>query len=101
MRVVKKTIDTRSYRLVAVKKAAYRVANRCTIELGSPQGEQIPLTLSFRGDPSDAEVEEAVRLFHQELLDEELRAAIREETEPLRALILAQAFSRANLIEEQ
>jgi hypothetical protein len=46
-------------------------------------------------------MEEAVRFFHQELLDEDLRVTIHEETDSIRALILAHTFSRTNLIEDQ
>ena len=92
-------VDMRLYRVVAVKKAAYRVADRCTIALGSPDGHLLPLTFSFRPGTGDAAAEETVRVFHQELLDEELRAVIHEETDALRALILAHTFSRTDLIE--
>jgi His-Xaa-Ser system protein HxsD len=94
------SVDLRLYRVIAIKKAAYRVAGTCTVLLGSPEGDQLPLTFSFRRDTSDSAAEEAIRLFHQELLDEELRATIHEETDSLRALILAHTFSRTNLIED-
>ncbi len=93
------TLDTRLYRLVAVKKAAYRMAERCTIVLGSPNGDDVPITFSFPPNTSENAAEEAIRLFHQELLDEELRATIHEETDALRALILAHTFSRTDLVE--
>jgi His-Xaa-Ser system protein HxsD len=92
-------LDTRLYRIPAVKKAAYRVAERCTIILGSPEGDTLPITFSFLPNTSEHAAEEAVRLFHQELLDEELRAMIHEETDALRALILAHTFSRTDLVE--
>jgi His-Xaa-Ser system protein HxsD len=92
-------VDTRLYQILAVKKAAYRIAEKCTIVLESLDGHLLPLTFSFRAGTSDAAVEEAVRLFYQELLDEELRAVIHEETDALRALILAHTFSRTDLIE--
>ena len=93
------SIDTRVYRVDAVKKAAYRVADKCTIALGIPEHELLPLHVSFHPGTTDEAADEAIRLFHQELLDEDLRATIHEETDALRALILAQAFSRASLIE--
>jgi His-Xaa-Ser system protein HxsD len=93
-------IDMRLYRVIAVKKAAYRVAHTCTVILGTPEGDQLPLKFSFRPGTSDSAAQEAVRLFHQELLDEELRATIHGETDSLRALILAHTFSRTNLIED-
>ena len=69
LRTLETSLDTRLYRIVAVKKAAYRVAERCTITLGSPEGDLLPLTFSFPPSTSEQAVEEAVRLFHQELLD--------------------------------
>ncbi len=98
-RTLEATVDTRVYRVLAVKKAAYRMADRCTIVLGSPEGDLLPITFSFRPNTGEQAAEEAVRLFHQELLDEELRAVIHDETDALRALILAHTFSRTDLVE--
>lgn len=98
MHTLQTHLDTRLYRLLAVQKAAYRVAEKCTVVLGSPDGDRLPLTFSFRPQTSEDAAEEAVRIFHQELLDEELRAVIHEETDSLRALILAHTFSRTDLI---
>jgi len=98
MRTLQTHVDTRIYRVPVVQKAAYRVAEKCTVALGSPEGDQLPLTFSFRPGASEAAAQEAVRLFHQELLDEELRAVIHDETDALRALILAHTFSRTDLI---
>ena len=99
VRTLEVNVDTRLYRVLAVKKAAYRVAEKCTIVLGSPEGHLLPLTFSFRPNTGEQAAKEAFRLFHQELLDEELRAAIHEETDALRALILAHTFSRTDLVE--
>jgi His-Xaa-Ser system protein HxsD len=98
MHTLQTHLDTRLYRLLAVQKAAYRVAEKCTVVLGSPDGDRLSLTFSFRPQTSEDAAEEAVRIFHQELLDEELRAVIHEETDSLRALILAHTFSRTDLI---
>lgn len=92
-------LDSRQYRTIAIQKAAYRLADRCTVALGSPEGELLPLTFTFRAGTGEAAAEEAVRLFHQELLDEGLRAVLHEETQALRALILAHTFSRVDLID--
>lgn len=85
------TIDGRVFRLSAVKKAAYRLGDRCCarIELGpnheirvrlTPKSDRTPLP-SLEGD------------FRNELLDQDLRESIAEQTERVRNLILAQAFS--------
>lgn len=84
------------YRLTAIKKAAYRLADRCTVALKPQVGQTLPITLEVR--PS-ASLEHAVRAFYEELLDQELREQIAEETEPVRALILAHAFSKVDLIK--
>lgn len=93
------SLDMRVYRLLAIKKAAYRVAERCTVVLGSTEFDRLAVTLCFRPGTGEKAVQEAIRRFHQELLDEELRAVIHEETDALRALILAHTFSRTDLVE--
>lgn len=51
---VRTTIDLRTYRLAAVKKAAYRVADRCTAMLGTIEGERLPITFTFRPGTTEA-----------------------------------------------
>jgi His-Xaa-Ser system protein HxsD len=95
------SLDLRCYRLSAVQKAGYRLAERCTVILGEPRGEKLPVQLLFKANTSDAEARESMRLFFQELLDQELREKIGEETAPLRALLMAQAFSNTDLINRE
>jgi His-Xaa-Ser system protein HxsD len=92
-------LDLRSYRLTAIKKAAYRFADRFTTVLGSPEVDRVPLALRFRSGVAEATARECVRQFFQELLDQELREHIAEETNAVRTLILAHAFSNVDLIE--
>jgi His-Xaa-Ser system protein HxsD len=91
-------VDLRTYRLVAVQKTAYRFADRCTAVLGAPDGTSMPVTLILRAGISENSAVEVARLFFQELLDQELREHLGEETRPVRALILAQAFSKTDLV---
>jgi His-Xaa-Ser system protein HxsD len=93
-------VDLRVYRLTAVQKAAYRLAERCTAALGAPDGETLQVALLFRPGTVEREAHETARLFLQELLDQELREKIAEETQPLRAFILAHAFSKTDLIRQ-
>ncbi|MFP2923841.1 His-Xaa-Ser system protein HxsD [Pyxidicoccus sp. 3LG] len=97
---VQTTLDLRIYGLSAVQKAAYRFAERCTAMLGAPDESRLPVSLVFRSGVAEQEALEVVRLFFQELLDQELRERIGEETRAVRALILAQAFSRTDLIRQ-
>lgn len=95
---IRLTLDLRVYRLSAVQKASYRLAERFTAALGTPEGHLLSVSCLFRPETGEAEALESVRCYFQELLDQELREQIGEETRPVRALILAQAFSRTDLI---
>src|SRR4051812_23360960 len=86
-------LDLRVYRLTAVKKAAYRFADRFTAILGSPDHDQIPVSLRFKPNVAEGAAREITRQFFQELLDQELREHIADETNAVRTLILAHAFS--------
>lgn len=106
--VVRACVDLRCYRLAAVKKAAYRVARRCTVVLGAdeeradaPDAALLPLTFHFRAETSETVALAAARAFFDELNDQELREQVAEETAPLRALILASAFSRVELLQRE
>ena len=94
------TVDLRVYRLSAVKKAAYRMADRCTIRLDRCESDRVRLTFDFPPRCGPAEARECTKAFFQELLDQDLREQIGEETEPLRKLILAHAFSRTGIVRE-
>jgi His-Xaa-Ser system protein HxsD len=95
------TVDLRAYRLSAVKKAAYRVASKVTVVLGTRVGEELPITLAFKPGTPEGVAIEAGRAFFQELLDQELRELVAEETAPMRTLILAHAFSKTDLIRRE
>jgi His-Xaa-Ser system protein HxsD len=92
-------VDLRCYHLSAIKKAAYRFADRFTTVLGSAEHDSVGMSLRFKPSISAAAARDAVHQFFQELLDQELRQQIAEETEPLRTLILAHAFSNLDLVE--
>lgn len=47
-------IDVRVYRLTAVKKAAYRMADRCTAMIGALADPLIPVTLRFKPGTSES-----------------------------------------------
>jgi His-Xaa-Ser system protein HxsD len=79
----------------AIQRAAYRFADRFSLEL-LPGGEQHRCLLRPLGEsPLEAEVES----FRVEVLDQTLRGRIRAETEPIRTMILAQAFSRTGVVD--
>ncbi|WP_437819564.1 His-Xaa-Ser system protein HxsD [Sorangium sp. So ce1078] len=91
------TVDLRIYRLAAVQKAAYRMAAKCTVVIGEIHDHSLDVALAFPPTTGEQAAREAARLFFQELLDQELREKLGEETASLRTLILAHAFSRARV----
>lgn len=98
---VRAEIDLRTYRLAAIKKAAYRLAARMTVVLGRSENDLLSVTFTFAPGASRSSADEAVRAFFQELLDQELREHVAEETSAMRMLILAQAFSKTDLIRRE
>ncbi len=98
---VRAEVDLRCYRLSAVQKAAYKLAGKCTVVLGSVDIASLPITFLFPRATNNNEALDVVRLFFQDLLDQELREQIAEETRALRALLLAHAFSKTDLIRRQ
>ena len=98
---VRTGLDLQVYRLAAIKKTAYRLAAQVTVALGEVSDGKVAATLLFKEGTTREKAMEVVRLFFQELVDQELREHIAEETAPLRALILANAFSKADLIRQK
>jgi len=94
-------LDARVYRLSAVKKTAYRVAERCTVAIVSSDDAHHDLELRFKSTTTDETARETLRIFVQELLDQELREQIAEETAPIRTLVMAHAFSKIDLIKRE
>ena len=88
-------ISTQIYSLEAIKKSAYKFADRTSVNISPGKEHEVLLTFNFRGQDQ----EQVIADFYNELLDQDLRESIRKETEPLRRLLLAQAFSRTNLAE--
>lgn len=95
------TIDLRTYRAAAIKKTAYRLADQCTAVLGQTSAEHMAVSLHFKASVSEASARETARRFFQELLDQELREEVADETKAVRTLILAHAFSKADLIKRE
>ena len=97
---IKLHIDVRVHRLTAIKKTAYRLAAECTTVLGELDESRLPVTFLFKDGTTEAKARAVVSRFFQELVDQDLREEIAEETAPLRTLILAHAFSRTGLIRD-
>ena len=92
-------IDLAVYSLDCIKRAAYRFTDRFAIDL-RVEGNEAICTLIFQPSTAAVVIEPLLAAFRKELLDQDLRASISEETQEIRNLILAHAFSRTGLIND-
>jgi His-Xaa-Ser system protein HxsD len=92
---MKLSLDKLAYSLEAVQKAAYRFIDRLTIVITTDEKQVIcdiePINEFQEG------LGVIIDDFKRELLDQELRLKIKNETEQVRNLILAYAFSKTSL----
>ncbi len=101
MRISKEvTFDKSVASFDSLKKAAYRFVDRCSVEF-LPSESSFVCVLRFTPDPSDGFADLMVEDFRKEVLDQDLRASIKAETEGVRNLILAHAFSKTGLIKDE
>lgn len=84
------------YSLDTIKKAAYRLSDRCSFDFVLT-GTEIVCKLIFSEGLAGERIAEIERAFRNEVLDQDLRQSIAEETAPVRNAILAYAFSRTGL----
>lgn len=91
------SFDMAVYRLTAIKKAIYKFAGRCIVNLEVTTEHKACLTIDAAN--STENLQDLVREIHCEVTDQELREVVLEETAPIRNLLLAQAFSATSLFE--
>ncbi len=88
--------DLNVYRLTAVKKAAYRFMGQCNVELQvNDTNAHVRLTNKHSALGTSLDIGS----LQNEVIDQELREIIAAETENVRNLILAQAFSGLSLLD--
>jgi len=94
------TFDSAVFSVDVVKMACYRFLDRFTSDIELRE-DKIVCHLDFNdkltGPSPDAQVEN----FKKEVLDQDLRLKLKAETEPIRNLILAHAFSKTGLIADE
>src|SRR5207237_6863847 len=87
-----------AYGLGPLMRAAHRFTNRVFVEVRPRSASEAEVRLKARGSEDLQQV--AAELMN-EALDQTLRARLAQSTEPIRRLILAQAFSGSNLIHPE
>jgi His-Xaa-Ser system protein HxsD len=91
------SFDATAYSADAIQRAAYRFSDRLSLDLKRVNGD-FACTLLIK-DELQEQAEEIAADFWNEALDQTLRERIRAETEGVRNLILALAFSNTGLTE--
>lgn len=92
---VELSFDAASHSVDAIQRAAYRFSDRLSCELTSGENEHRCVLTAV----GDADLGALGADFRTEILDQVLRERIRRETEPIRTMILAQAFSKTGLVD--
>lgn len=92
-------IDLGIYCLDAVLRACYAFTDRCYLLLmrGEPPRDRLQVFAQAKRPELDVRV--LLGEFANELLDQQLRRAVAEETGAVRELIVAQAFAEGNLLD--
>ncbi len=96
---VETEFSAEAFSLETVKKSAYRMLDRFSADIRA-EGTVISCRLDFRTPVSQEQARKAVMDFRDEVLDQDLRKIVAEETAPMRNAILAYAFSRTGLQRE-
>ena len=101
MSIVKEVgFDKNTTSLDSLKKAAYRFIDHCSVEFVSDDSRFVCL-LHFSSTVSEEAAMLTVEDFRKEVLDQDLRASIKVETEAIRNLILAHAFSKTGISNDE
>ena len=95
------TFDNQVYSLTAVKKAAYKYLDRFSADIRI-EDARITCWLTFTSsNDQDATRRLLIEDFRKEILDQDLREALKVETEAVRNLILAYAFSQTGIPSDE
>lgn len=94
------SFDSKVFTVTSIKTAAYKYFRVFTADINI-QSERINCQLTF---PSPVNEEEGIQLideFKKEVLDQDLRERLKSETEAVRNVILAHAFSKTGLVNDE
>jgi His-Xaa-Ser system protein HxsD len=94
------SFDSHVFSLIAVKKAAYKYIDSFSADI-SLKNDEVRCLLKLTPPGSDEGCARLVDDFKKEVLDQDLRETLKVETEPVRNLILAHAFSKTGIISHE
>jgi His-Xaa-Ser system protein HxsD len=91
------TFSSKAFSVETIKKAAYRFSDMLSSEI-VPLSDETECVLHFPSDfTGEAQCENFVAAFRNEVLDQDLRSIVSKETEATRNAILAFALSKTGL----
>ena len=99
-RTIAVNFDSHVFSLIAVKKAAYKYIDSFSADISLTNNE-VKCLLKFTSRGSDESSSRLVDDFKREVLDQDLREQLKVETEAVRNLILAHAFSKTGMISHE
>ena len=92
-------VNTDLYSREALFRACYLFTDRCYLFLMQDEGSPI-IQVRFTRKNSDTDLNKMVGEFSNELINQKIRMDIAIETKPIRELIVAQAFTEADLLDK-
>lgn len=90
------TFDQKVFGVETIKKALYKFSDKCSFDITIDVNNQINVVIY----PSIESTDNLIHKIRNEVIDQDLRATIAEETHYIRTLILANAFSRTEAAEK-
>lgn len=91
--------DLEIHTVDSVMKALYQNGNSVSAKFNKNNNKLI-VEIAFIGNPSDQEKNQILLKINNDAIDYELREKIKKETESIRNLMLAHAFSKTVFIEK-
>lgn len=96
------TVCLRAHDIEAVKETCYRYATRYYSGLtAADDGAEALVAFKFPSTVNAEEEERIVTSFHQDLLDQDLRRRLFQQTDAIRTLIFANAFANTTLTDDE
>ncbi|MDG1288072.1 MAG: His-Xaa-Ser system protein HxsD [Rickettsiales bacterium] len=92
----KAIFDSSIFSLECVKKALYKFADKAGFEI-SQNGKEITVSIIKHSD--DDNVNSLLNQLRNEVIDQDLRQLVAQETSTIRELILANAFSKTKMVD--
>lgn len=92
-------VSSKVYCLEVLKKAAYRFLDRGIVTL-TPRGESVDCVIRFSTPKNPEDAKRIADEFLAEIIDQDLRRIVGDETATIRNAVLAYAFSRTGLQDD-